>query len=52
MTFRPLTALALIAVIATGCSETPTETETGAAIETAAPKSKAVRFSECMRPAA
>src|SRR5687768_7197410 len=50
MTFRPLTALALIAVIATGCSETPTEkTETGAATETDAPKSKAVRFSECMR---
>ena len=49
MTFRPLTALALIAVIATGCSETPTETETGSATETAAPKSKAVRFSECMR---
>ena len=47
MTFRPLTALALIAVIAAGCSETPTET--GTATETAAPKSKAVRFSECMR---
>ena len=43
MTFRPLTALALIAVIATGCAETPTATET------AAPRSKAVRFSECMR---
>ena len=49
MTFRPLTALALIAVIATGCSATPTDTETGSATETAAPKSKAVRFSECMR---
>ncbi len=49
MTFRPLTALALMAVIATGCSETPTATETGSATETAAPRSKAVRFSECMR---
>ena len=44
---RPLIALALIALIATGCGETPTET--GAASETAAAKSKAVRFSECMR---
>src|SRR3954447_22581297 len=47
MTFRPLTGLAMIALIATGCGETPTET--GAATETAAAKSKAVRFSECMR---
>jgi len=47
MTFRPLTGLALIALIATGCGETPTGTV--AATETAAAKSKAVRFSECMR---
>ena len=47
MTFRPLTAVALIALIATGCGETPTGTV--AATETAAAKSKAVRFSECMR---
>jgi len=43
---RPLAALALVALIGAGCSDTPAETGTGTKT---ADRDKAVTFSECMR---
>jgi hypothetical protein len=42
-TFRPLAALALVALVGAGCSNTPAETVT------ASNRDKPVRFAECMR---
>ena len=48
---RPLAALAIVALIGVGCSDTPAETGTGGGggNENATNQSKTVRFAQCMR---
>ncbi len=48
---RPLAALAMVALIGAGCSDTPAQTSTRSSggNENATDRDKAVRFSECMR---
>jgi hypothetical protein len=50
-TFRPLAALAMLAVIVAGCSNAPAGTGTGISggNSAAATHEKAVKFAECMR---
>jgi hypothetical protein len=50
-TFRPLAALAMLAVIVAGCSNAPAGTGTGSSggNSAAATHEKAVKFAECMR---
>ena len=45
---RPLAALALVAVVAAGCSNAPAQTGSGGG-SAAATRAQAVKFSECMR---